>query len=79
MEPARSLESKVDALDRSLGASRPGEGDLNGVCDGLGRDVLEAIAGMPSIGFPAPPGENLDGNVPARVRRPCGKLSGVGS
>ena len=79
MEPARSLESSVDAFERSLGASRPGEGDLKGVCDGLGREVLEASAGMPSKALPAVLGENLDGNVPARARRVCGRLSGVGS
>jgi hypothetical protein len=79
MEPARSLDSRVDALERSLGGSRPGEGDLNGVCEGLGRDVLEASAGMPSMGLPAAPGENLEGNVPARARRVCGRVSGVGN
>ena len=78
MEPARSLESRVDEPEGSLGESRPGEGDLKGVCDGLGRDVLEASVGMPSMGLPAP-GENLEGNVPARARRVCGRVSGVGS
>ena len=79
MEPARSLDSNVDALGTSLGASRPGDGDLKGVCDGLGRDVFEASAGKACKTLPAPPGENLDGTVPARARRLCGKLSGVGS
>ena len=78
-EPARSLESKADALEGSLGASRPGEGDLKGVCDGLGREVLEARVGTPSMGLPAPPGENLEGKVPARARRVWGSVSGVGS
>ena len=75
MEPARSLDSNEVAS----GGSRPGEGDLKGVCVGLGRDVLEARAGMPSKPLPAPPGENRDGTVPARARRVCGRLSGVGS
>jgi len=79
MEPARSLDSRVDALVRFSAGSRPGDGDLNGVCVGLGRDVLEARAGTLSSPLPTPPGENLDGTVPARARRVCGRLSGVGS
>ena len=31
------------------------------------------------LSSPAPPGENLEGTVPARARLFCGKLSGVGS
>jgi hypothetical protein len=78
MEPARSLDSNVELFRFSVG-SRPGDGDLNGVCVGLGRDVLEARVGMLNSPLPAPPGENLDGTVPARARRVCGRLSGVGS
>jgi len=57
----------------------PGEGDLNGVCDGEGREVLEAKAGIFSMPLTPAPAGNLDGTVPARARRVCGKLSGVGS
>jgi hypothetical protein len=84
IEPARSLESSVDVVEGLLlalvvlGASRPGDGDLNGVCDGLGREALAAREGIPSKALPAPPGGNLDGTVPARARRVCGRLSGVG-
>jgi hypothetical protein len=38
-------------------------------------DMSDGIGPSPLIG---PPGENLDGTVPARARRVWGKLSGVG-
>lgn len=79
MEPARSLESSVEAFAALSFGSRFGEGDLKGVCEGDGREVFDAKAGMLSSPLPAPPGENLDGTVPARARRVPGRLSGVGS
>ena len=46
--------------------------DLKGLVDGVGRELFGGIdAGLfvPGVGAPAPPGENLDGTVPARTRR----------
>lgn len=79
MEPARSLDRRVEALAALSFGSIPGDGDLNGLCEGDGREVFDARAGMLSRPLPAPPGENLEGTVPARARRVPGKLSGVGS
>ena len=81
MEPARSLDSRADALFGFSAGSSPGDGVLlKGVCVGLGLDVLEASEGTLRRLLPAPPGENRDGTVPARARRVvCGRLSGVGS
>jgi hypothetical protein len=54
-----------------------GEGDLNGLGEGVGLDVF----GSPSGAIPllTPPGENLDGTVPARALLVAGVDSGVGS
>jgi hypothetical protein len=61
------------------GPSSPGDGDLKGLWDGVGRDVLAASAGGTlRRPVPAPPGEKREGTVPARARRVCGRLSGVG-
>jgi hypothetical protein len=38
--------------------------------------MIDGIGVRPFMG---PPGENLDGTVPARARRVWGRLSGVGS
>lgn len=76
-EPALSLERRVEAEPSAC--SMPGEGDLNGVCDGEGREVLEAKDGIFSMPLTPAPAGNLDGTVPARARRVWGKLSGVGS
>jgi hypothetical protein len=57
---------------------RLGDGDLYGLGDGVGREVLEIADGMGPSPFMGAPGENRDGTVPARARRACGKLSGVG-
>ena len=54
--------------------SRPGDGDLYGVsaAGGVGREGLEPMAAalLKRAAPPAPPGENLEGTVPARARRP---------
>lgn len=54
---------------------------MKGLGDGVGLEDFATRAGkgaMPSPPSPFPPGENLDGTVPALARRVCGKLSGVG-
>lgn len=62
-----------------------GEGDLKGLCDGVGREDWVTIGFMLGnafapgrLGRPGGPG-NLDGTVPARARLTEGPLSGVGS
>lgn len=81
-DPARRRDSNAALLAAelfSLISPRPGEGALYGLGDGVGRELLGTIDGrLPSIPF-GPPGENRDGTVPARARRPWGALSGVGS
>jgi len=80
IDPARSRESNVEELDVFSVGSRPGEGALNGLRAGVGFVDLGARAGTPNKPEPTPPGENLDGTVPARARRVVeGMLSGVGS
>lgn len=82
IEPARNLDRSAALweLADSNSNAKFGEGDLNGLGDGVGREVLLAtIEGMGPRPFAAPPGENLDGTVPARARLAgCGRLSGVG-
>lgn len=69
MEPARRRDSKADGLfDGSVG-SRPGDGDLKGLCDGEGLDVLNANAGMLSKPLAGPVVDSREGKVPARARR----------
>lgn len=76
-EPARSRDSRADGLvDESVGGSSPGEGDLNGLCDGDGLEVLNANDGRlnkPLVVGPLV--DNLDGSVPARARRVDGRES----
>lgn len=79
IEPARRRDKRADELDELSGASKPGEGDLKGLWEGVGRDDLGVRAGMLSRALPAPPGENLEGTVPARARLVWGRLSGEGS
>jgi hypothetical protein len=82
MEPARNLDSSAALLALACSASPPrlGEGDLKGLGDGVGRDVLFAMmVGRGPSPLLAPPGEKRDGTVPARARLVgCGRLSGVG-
>jgi hypothetical protein len=68
IEPARSLERSVEGFDAGSDGSRPGEGALNGLWEGVGLEDLDAKAGRFNRPFPAPPGENLEGTVPARAR-----------
>jgi hypothetical protein len=79
MEPARSLDNRVELLEAESGGSSPGEGDLNGLCEGVGLDDLGASAGTLKRPLPTPPGENRDGTVPALARLVEGRLSGVDS
>lgn len=85
MEPARSRESRVEVPGGAdSGSSRPGDGDLNGLGDGVGREDFGASAGKLRRPFPTPPGEKRDGTVPARARRvvdgsPSGGASGAKS
>lgn len=78
MEPARNLDRSAALLAVLCSAISPrfGEGDLNGLCDGVGREVFAANDGMTP--FVMPPGENRDGTVPARALLAEGRLSGVG-
>jgi hypothetical protein len=81
IDPARKRDSNAALLAEleSWMSPRFGDGDLNGLGEGVGRDVLAINEGNPVIPLPAaPPGENRDGTVPARARLACGRLSGVG-
>lgn len=81
-EPARRRDSRADGLlDGSVLGSRPGEGDLNGLCEGDGLDeVLNANEGGFSKPLElGPPVDSLDGRVPARARRVDGRASWPGS
>jgi hypothetical protein len=75
IEPARSRESKAEPLEVLSGVSSPGDGDLNGLCEGVGLDVFEARDGRLRRPLLIPPGENRDGTVPARARRTEGRPS----
>lgn len=84
IDPARNLDNKaellaLDALISPISPIEDGEGDLNGLGDGVGREVLATSVGRAPIPFVTPPGENRDGTVPARARLVVdGRLSGVG-
>lgn len=70
IEPARRRDNKA-ALESPI-SPRLGEGALNGLGDGEGLDVFatrEGRAPIPPSPLLTPPGENLDGTVPARARR----------
>jgi hypothetical protein len=78
MDPALNLDSSVEPVAvLSFGGSNPGEGDLNGLWEGVGLEDLGAAkpgtprSPVPTV--PSPPGENLEGSVPARARRPWGR------
>lgn len=80
IDPARNLERRVEELGCGSEGSRPGEGVLlKGLWVGVGLEVLAAKDGMFKSPLLAPPGENLEGKVPARARLGCGRLSEVGS
>jgi hypothetical protein len=53
---------------------------LKGLAAGVGRDDLATSEGSTPSPVAGPPGENLDGTVPARARRVGGtlRLSDVG-
>jgi hypothetical protein len=79
IEPARSLERRLDEFEALSSAVRFGEGDLKGLCEGVGLEVLDDRAARPCNPLAAPPGENRDGTVPARARRLCGRPSAGGN
>ena len=75
IEPALSRERRADFAaagllgpNAELSVGVPGPG-LNGLVDGVGRDVLgrSEDCGMSPVGAPA--GENREGKVPARALR----------
>lgn len=80
-DPARSRDRRAEGLlDGSVGGSSPGDGDLKGLCDGDGLDVLKAKDGRLNKPLAVgPPVDNLDGRVPARARRVEGRESWPGS
>lgn len=73
IDPARSLESKAALLELFGGPlfdiSADSEVGLKGLVDGVGRDVLDKSDCCTMTPLIVPTGENLDGTVPARVRR----------
>jgi hypothetical protein len=73
IDPARSLDSKAALLELFGGPlfdnSVDSEVGLKGLVDGVGRDVLDRSDCCTMTPLIVPTGENLDGTVPARVRR----------
>lgn len=71
IEPARSLDRRAALFD-TVGSPislRLGEGLLKGLAEGVGREDLAPSEGRTPKPVAAPPGENLEGTVPARARR----------
>ncbi len=80
MEPARSLDKRVEDCEALVFSERPGGGVLlNGLWEGVGREDWVESVGMLRRPLPRPPAGNREGTVPARARLVEGKLSGVGS
>lgn len=81
IEPARNRDKRAALWELACSGSPPrfGDGDLNGLGDGVGREVLFAtMVGRGPRPLAAPPGEKRDGTVPARARLvDCGLLSEV--
>ena len=73
IEPALSLDNRAALLELFggplLGASTGVEEGLKGLVEGVGREVLERSDCWTLTPLIVPTGENLDGTVPARVRR----------
>ena len=73
IDPARSLESKAALVELFGGplfnVSVDSVVGLKGLVDGVGRDVLDRSDCCRLTPLSVPTGENLDGTVPARVRR----------
>lgn len=72
IDPARNLDSRAEllalfAVCSPISPIEDGDGDLNGLADGVGLEVLDAIVGTAPIPFVTPPGENREGTVPARA------------
>ena len=77
---SRSLDKSAALLAVlcSLISPKFGDGLLNGLGEGVGRDVFATSEGRGPSPLLTPPGEKRDGTVPARARLVCGRLSGVG-
>lgn len=71
IDPARSLANNVFALlgGPCLAGSAGEGGALNGLVDGVGREVLEKSDWPTLTPLTVPTGENLEGTVPALTRR----------
>lgn len=82
IEPARNLDKRAALFnDPSPISPKFGDGLLNGLGAGEGLEdfaISEGSGPSPPRPLLNPPGENRDGTVPARARRVCGRLSGVG-
>lgn len=87
IDPALNLDNRaellaLDVFDTTWSPISPiddGEGDLNGLGDGVGLEVLATSVGRAPRPLVTPPGEKRDGTVPARALRVVdGRLSGVG-
>lgn len=80
MEPARNLDRRAALLAalRSPISPMDGEGVLNGLGEGDGREVFATRVGRAPKPLLTPPGEKRDGTVPARARLVEGRLSDVG-
>ena len=85
MEPALSLDNIAEVLEelaKGLGSLVPSgetiDAGLNGLVDGVGREVfgINDCGGFRPV-FPLP-GENLEGKVPARPLRGDCKVFSVG-
>lgn len=80
MEPARSLDSRADDRDASELSVKPGEGVLNGLCEGVGReDCDERVVGTFNMLFPMGAAGNREGTVPALARLVEGRASEAGN
>jgi hypothetical protein len=80
MDPARSLDKRVEDCEALVFSVRPGGGVLlKGLWEGVGREDWVESVGILRRPFPRPPAGNREGTVPARARLVDGRLSGVGS
>jgi len=76
MEPARNrdnsaalVEFAASSLEEVASTAAEVVGGLNGLVDGVGREVFESKDCWTLMPFRVPTGENLDGTVPALALR----------
>lgn len=73
IEPALNRDSKADLAAAEVPGASPGGSagvftpGLNGLVEGVGREVLGGRDVWALSPLLTPPGENFEGNVPARV------------